>query len=453
MWKLVLLSLVSALLVANVSAACLSTTSSAAEVTYYGAYAGNGHCSLDGPIPPAGTHPSIFATIGIADNVYQNSLACGMCINITRKTTDPGSGLTPIPIGTYTVFINNECPTCSNNGIDLGLNGDGAWDVNWVPVPCPVGSTKLQFKYQGSNLYYLKVQVRNSRYPIQSLEVLQGGVFKPLVRGSDFFFVATGAPTAITFPLIFPLTVRVTATTGDQVIDSISDLVNDIIFQGTQQFPDCGSSGSISGSVASTSSQGTTVTTGKSATTSTTGQPATTGKIATSTTGNSATTTAKSSTTSVSSTTGSSSVTYTNMYMNGFENSFQDWSWSTTRNAADPNGYNSTIGYSFSPKANEAVYFHCSSTQCINTAIHSAVEFYFKSTVEAKDSISFALVQGGAGVGTKVLSSFVSSTTSWVKVTVPLSGFTAGLYDGLWWIAGSSTVPTVYVDSVRIIGK
>ena len=31
-------------------------------------------------------------------------------------------------------------------------------------VQCPVGESKLEYLFQGSNPYYVKVQVRNGRY-------------------------------------------------------------------------------------------------------------------------------------------------------------------------------------------------------------------------------------------------------------------------------------------------
>ena len=47
--------------------------------------------------------------------------------------------------------------------VDLGVSGDGRWDVSIQAVQCPVGSSKLEYKFQGSNPYYIKLQVRNAR--------------------------------------------------------------------------------------------------------------------------------------------------------------------------------------------------------------------------------------------------------------------------------------------------
>ena len=47
--------------------------------------------------------------------------------------------------------------------VDIGDAGDGRWDVEIQAVQCPVGDTKIQYSYQGSNLWYIKLQVRNAR--------------------------------------------------------------------------------------------------------------------------------------------------------------------------------------------------------------------------------------------------------------------------------------------------
>jgi hypothetical protein len=47
--------------------------------------------------------------------------------------------------------------------VDLGVDGDGRWDITIQAVQCPVGSGKINFKFQGSNEYYIKLQVQNSR--------------------------------------------------------------------------------------------------------------------------------------------------------------------------------------------------------------------------------------------------------------------------------------------------
>jgi len=99
------------------------------QATYYGAYTNGGSCGLD-PTPFAGIN-GIYSTVAIADPQYLGSKACGMCVIFT--TTGTGS--------TSLVFVNNECPSCNPGGLDLGLNGDGIFNITWQATPCPVGTT------------------------------------------------------------------------------------------------------------------------------------------------------------------------------------------------------------------------------------------------------------------------------------------------------------------------
>ena len=47
--------------------------------------------------------------------------------------------------------------------MDFAENKDGRWDISIQAVQCPVGDNKLQYAFQGSNPWYLKLQVSNYR--------------------------------------------------------------------------------------------------------------------------------------------------------------------------------------------------------------------------------------------------------------------------------------------------
>ena len=50
-------------------------------------------------------------------------------------------------------------------GLDFATSGDGRWKVNFKAIDCPTVSGqdgKIQFKFQGSNPWYFKIQVRNA---------------------------------------------------------------------------------------------------------------------------------------------------------------------------------------------------------------------------------------------------------------------------------------------------
>ena len=48
--------------------------------------------------------------------------------------------------------------------VDLAVDGDGRWDIEIRGVQCPVGNTAIQYWFQGSNEWYLKLQIRNARW-------------------------------------------------------------------------------------------------------------------------------------------------------------------------------------------------------------------------------------------------------------------------------------------------
>jgi expansin (peptidoglycan-binding protein) len=71
----------------------------------------------------------------------------------------------------------------------LAENGDGRWAVDIQAVQCPVGNTKLEYKFQGSNPWYLKIQVRNSRYVL--LEQFPNPIRKSLKQMQNRFLLDT----------------------------------------------------------------------------------------------------------------------------------------------------------------------------------------------------------------------------------------------------------------------
>jgi len=402
--------------------------------TYYGLYGGGGACTLD-PTPFAGSN-GVTTTVAISADVWDSSYACGMCIQVTA--TGSGSGSNPVK-GTFIAYVNNLCPECNPTSIDIGQSGDGAWGVTWKAVPCPVGTENIQFLLQGDNQYYIKLQARNTRYPVEGISILQSGVYHDLQRTADNFFTAGSS---VVFPLTYPITVKVTATTGDFVIDTVPSLTNGVVMDGTQQFPDCssGSTGAASTATTTTTTTTATATTAKSTTTTTTAKPTTI------TTGSSATTTAKSATTSTS-TTGSQSSTA--VYSDSLIAPFQEWSWATTTPCVSNPVYAGSCSYGFVPASWQAAYF--SNSNGFSSTTNSAIEFQIYPT-SANTKLTFAVVQGGLPATPQI--PINAPGGSWTKISIPLSSFPAGTYQGMWWQDASGvTQAQVYLDDVKIIGK
>lgn len=89
--------------------------------------------------------------------------------------------------------------------------------------------------FQGSNPYYIKLQVRNHNIPVKVVNLLNNGVYKPLQRTTDNFFVNNNqAP--LVYPLVFPIQFQVQSIDGQIYNDTISSLQNGVVIQGNFQF-------------------------------------------------------------------------------------------------------------------------------------------------------------------------------------------------------------------------
>ena len=92
---------------------------------------------------------------------FYNSQSCGMCLAF--RGTGPGAGANPISLNVQYVLVSNLCPECLAGSLDQELNGDGRWRIEWYPVQCAVGNTPFVYSFQGSNSYYIKLQISNHR--------------------------------------------------------------------------------------------------------------------------------------------------------------------------------------------------------------------------------------------------------------------------------------------------
>lgn len=63
----------------------------------------------------------------------------------------------------YLMSLNGRRIICLGD-LDFAQDGDGRWDIEMMAVQCPVEQTNITYTFQGSHQYYIKLQVRNSRY-------------------------------------------------------------------------------------------------------------------------------------------------------------------------------------------------------------------------------------------------------------------------------------------------
>ncbi|WP_186001861.1 MULTISPECIES: expansin EXLX1 family cellulose-binding protein [Corallococcus] len=185
--------------------------------TYYGA-TGGGNCGFE----PGGD----LMVAAMNREQYDNSAVCGECVDIVG------------PKGSVRVRIVDQCPDCDRGHLDLSREAfakvaevkDGRVDITWTPVSCDVsGPVQYHFK-DGSNPYWTAIQVRNHRLPIQKLEWKREGDWRALKRESYNYFVTTDGVGEGRFQL------RVTASDGQQLTDSLEKVLDNKTVDGAEQF-------------------------------------------------------------------------------------------------------------------------------------------------------------------------------------------------------------------------
>ncbi len=204
-------------------ACTISATQHTGDGTYYDAD-GSGNCSYDAM---TGTGELLVGAMNHTD--YADSAACGACAHLTG------------PKGEVTVRIVDQCPECKPGDIDLSPDAfqklddlsAGRITIHWDYIPCDVsGPISYHFK-EGSNEYWTAVQIRNSRYAIQKLELKKDGQYVDVARVDYNYFVADSGMGP------GPYTIRVTDAQGNMLEDSGVPFVEAGDSKGAAQFPDC----------------------------------------------------------------------------------------------------------------------------------------------------------------------------------------------------------------------
>ncbi len=196
-------------------------TSHNGDATTY-AYTSGGACTRD-PIPPGTLVGAINAP------QYNGSIMCGAYLSVTG------------PAGSAQVMIVDLCPECPSGDLDLNTDAfqaitgatDGRYPISWRVVSPPLTGA-IGYRFQGSNPYYIKVQVINHRNPVYRIELDTGaGGFVALDRTMDGFF-QRNSPTALG-----ALTLRVTDIYSNTLTDSGIPIASNSqqVFVGHAQFP------------------------------------------------------------------------------------------------------------------------------------------------------------------------------------------------------------------------
>ncbi|KAK6179321.1 hypothetical protein SNE40_011710 [Patella caerulea] len=199
--------------------------------TYY-AKTTNGTCQYDPPsLPPVAMSPHIGYLVALNKAQFLDSVACGMCFRVHAE--GKGAGLNPI-IGDFNVFVKDLCPGCLQGDLDFAENGDGRWRILMQAVQCPVGNSNIEYLLQGSNEWYVKLQVRNARIPPTEIRAFQGNSWVKMKHTSDGFWeLSTGEK------ITTPISIHLRSFRGHDLYDSIPSIDNGIVIRSEKkvQFP------------------------------------------------------------------------------------------------------------------------------------------------------------------------------------------------------------------------
>ena len=146
--------------------------------TYYSA-TGEGNCSFDAT-------PGDLMVTAMNTPQWEDSAVCGTCLEVQG------------PRGAVTVRVVDRCPECASGHLDLSREAfariaepaQGRVSIQWRRVACAVeGPVAYRFK-EGSSQWWVAIQVRNHRVPVQRLEVQRNGSWVDVRRADYNYFVA-----------------------------------------------------------------------------------------------------------------------------------------------------------------------------------------------------------------------------------------------------------------------
>ncbi|KFE69079.1 expansin EXLX1 family cellulose-binding protein [Hyalangium minutum] len=180
---------------------------------------GSGHCGYD-------KSPNDMDVAAMNASEFNNSAMCGACAEVEG------------PQGTVRVRITDSCPECAAGHLDLSKEAfakispvdAGRVQTRWRLVSCAVqGPVRYRIK-EGSNPDWAAIQVRNHLLPIQKLEWMKSGSWVEVKRESYNYFVASSGMGK------GPVQLRLTATDGQQLVDTLPEIEANQIFNGAKQF-------------------------------------------------------------------------------------------------------------------------------------------------------------------------------------------------------------------------
>jgi expansin (peptidoglycan-binding protein) len=186
--------------------------------TWYNA-TGEGNCGYD-------ASPNDMDVAAMDMPEFANSAMCGACAEVDG------------PQGTVRVRITDSCPECPAGHLDLSKQAfakisrvdAGRVQTQWRLVSCAVqGPVRYRIK-EGSSEYWAAIQVRNHRLPIQKLEWNKSGSWVEVHREPYNYFVAPSGMGP------GPVKIRITATDGQTLEDTLPSIKAEQVYDGAAQF-------------------------------------------------------------------------------------------------------------------------------------------------------------------------------------------------------------------------
>jgi expansin (peptidoglycan-binding protein) len=188
-------------------------------ITFYDAD-GSGNCGF-------APSPQNLDVAAMNIGQYLDSAVCGACVQIEG------------PKGSLRVRIVDSCPDCPDAGhLDLSREAfakladpaAGRVKVSWRMVSCDVqGPIRYHFK-DGSSQWWTAIQLLNHRLPVTKLEYKKSGAWVAVKRQSyNYFEEPNGMGDG-------PIQVRVTASDGQTLEDTLPGAASDKTVDGAAQF-------------------------------------------------------------------------------------------------------------------------------------------------------------------------------------------------------------------------
>eukprot|EP01130_Rhizamoeba_saxonica_P000011 TRINITY_DN10003_c0_g1_i1.p1 TRINITY_DN10003_c0_g1~~TRINITY_DN10003_c0_g1_i1.p1 ORF type:complete len:339 (+),score=83.14 TRINITY_DN10003_c0_g1_i1:3-1019(+) len=202
-----------------------------------------------------------------ASSKSASTVKCGLDINtlqrgdpyVTAVTTpmfEPGlCGACLKVIGTESadvtyVRVIDQCDGCGEKGLDLsptafkeiGQEQAGLLDITWEIVSCTeanlqTADRKISLRWKdGSSKYWHQLQIVDHDVPIESVEIGTDGSYTASELESHNYYTVKAST-----PLETPFNVRVTSTTGEQLIIPVNNIGDDesVLVPTDYQFTDC----------------------------------------------------------------------------------------------------------------------------------------------------------------------------------------------------------------------